>query len=156
MKIINGDSLEVLKRATANSIDAVVTDLQIGDAGEHLVCADLILKGYDTFQSAQGLPFDVVVMVNNKPIRVQVKTTRKERLVPQRSKRTPAYLFHTRRCGKGGRRAYNETDFDVLALVALDIQKVGYLLLEDTKQTIHLNRENLQELTFEKICQKLR
>ena len=26
MKIINGDSLEVLKRATANSIDAVVTD----------------------------------------------------------------------------------------------------------------------------------
>ena len=34
--------------------------LQIGKAGEYLVCADLILKGYIAFLSEQGLPYDVI------------------------------------------------------------------------------------------------
>ena len=51
--------------------------------------------------------------------------------------------------------ATDERDFDVLALVALDIRKVAYLMLDETKQTIHLNRKKFLSLTFEKICQKL-
>ena len=144
-----------MKGLDDNSVDSIVTDLQAGEAGEHIVCTDLILSGIDAFQSAQGLPFDVMAMVGNSPVRVQVKTTRKERAVPQRKEYTPAYLFHTRRCGKGGRRSYNESDFDILALVALDIRQVAYIPLEDTKQTIHLNRGKFTKLTFKKACQKL-
>jgi len=40
---------------------ALSKELQIGKAGEHLVCTDLILKGYNAFLSDQGVPFDVLV-----------------------------------------------------------------------------------------------
>ena len=153
--IIHGNCIEKMKELEPNSVDAIVTDLQVGDAGEHIVCADLILKGHNTFQAAQGLPFDVVSMVGGEMIRIQVKTTRKPRPIPQRKKYTPAYLFHTRRCGKNGRRSYDSKDFDVLALVALDIRTVAYLTLEDTKQTIHLDINRFNNLTFERVCQKL-
>ena len=132
-----------------------VNDLQIGEAGEHLVCADLILNGCPAFQSAQGLPYDVCVNFNNRVYRIQVKTTRAPRPVPQRVNRTDAYLFHTRRCGKGGRQSYAESDFDILALVALDIKKVAYLLLKDTKQTIHLNLEKFLNMGWDVFCQNL-
>jgi hypothetical protein len=32
----------------------------MGKAAEHLVCADLLMKGYKAFLSAQGLPYDVI------------------------------------------------------------------------------------------------
>lgn len=35
-------------------------ELQIGKAGEHLVCCDLLTHGFNAFLSDQGLPFDVV------------------------------------------------------------------------------------------------
>ena len=70
-KMINGENSRVLSECvTCFACDEycpngshpfdLITELQIGEAGEHLVCADLILKGMPTFQSAQGLPFDVV------------------------------------------------------------------------------------------------
>ena len=36
-------------------------DLQIGKAGEYLVCADLILRGFVAYPSEQGLPYDIVL-----------------------------------------------------------------------------------------------
>lgn len=132
-----------------------ISDLQIGEAGEHLVCADLILNGCPAFQSAQGLPYDLCVNFKNRIYRVQVKTTRSPRPVPQRVNHTEAYLFHTRRCGKGGRRSYDKGDFDILALVALDIKKVAYLFLHDTKQTIHLSRDKFLQIGWNKLCQNL-
>lgn len=36
-------------------------ELQLGKAGEHLVCFDLINQGYNAFLADQGLPYDVVV-----------------------------------------------------------------------------------------------
>jgi len=56
-----------------------INDLQAGKAGEYLVCADLIVKGYVAFPSEQGLPFDVVLDVQGRLLRVQVKTTRRLR-----------------------------------------------------------------------------
>ena len=116
-----------------------ISDLDIGRAGEYLVCADLILSGHNAFLSDQGLPFDVVALINGKALRVQVKTTQAKRPVPQRKKHTPAYLFHLRRCGKGGRRSYNDSDFDFMALVALDIMKVAYININECRQTLHIN-----------------
>ena len=132
---------------TFPKVDAVVTDLAAGVAGEHLVCAELLLLGYNAFLTDQNCPYDVAMECGGRLIRIQVKTTRKEKAVPQRAKYTPAYLFHVRRCGKGGRRSYAESDFDVMALVALDTRKVAYIKLSEAKQTIHLSREKFSALS---------
>lgn len=124
-----------------------MSDLDIGTAGEYLVCADLILSGYRAFLTSQTCPYDVAVEVDGKLIRVQVKTTRGKRPIPQRVKHTPAYLFHVRRCGKGGRKNYDENDFDVLALVALDIRKIAYVSLQTARQTMHINEGKFLELS---------
>jgi len=43
-------------------------ELQIGKAGEYLVCADLILKGFIAYPSEQGLPYDVFLDIDGKLI----------------------------------------------------------------------------------------
>ena len=129
-----------------------IDDLQAGKAGEYLVCADLILKGYVAFPSEQGLSFDVV-LVGDKLYKLQVKTTRKLASVPQRKNRTDKYLFHVRRCGKGGRRSYNQGVVDIFALVALDTKTIGYLKASDAKQTMFFLPENGVNLKSK--CKKL-
>jgi len=119
-----------------------MNDLQAGKAGEYLVCADLILKGYIAFPSEQGLPFDIVLSANGNLYKMQVKTTRKPQSVPQRVKRTDKYIFHIRRCGKGGRQSYAEGDVDIFAVVALDTRTIGYLSAKDVKQTMFFLPEN--------------
>jgi hypothetical protein len=104
-----------------------IDDLSIGVAGEHLVCADLITQGYTAFLSDQGLPYDVVADIDGKLTKIQVKTTRQCKEVPQRKEHTPAYLFHIKRCGKGGRKTRTASDVDMFALVALDTKQVGYV-----------------------------
>src|SRR3990167_677214 len=135
-----------------------IADLQAGKAGEYLVCADLILKGYVAFPSEQGLSFDVV-LVGEKLYKLQVKTTRGLAAVPQRKKRTDKYLFHVRRCGKGGRRSYTEGEVDIFALVALDTKTIGYIKASDTKQTMFFLPENGVNLKvkhgFQSKCKKL-
>lgn len=119
-----------------------MNDLQAGKAGEYLVCADLILKGYIAFPSEQGLPFDIVLLTNGRIYKVQVKTTRKPQAVPQRVKRTEKYIFHIRRCGKGGRQSYAKGDVDIFAIVALDTKTIGYIRAKDVKQTMFFLLEN--------------
>jgi hypothetical protein len=106
----------------------IVTDLAAGTAAEHLVCADLLLSGYRAFLSDQNCPYDVAVEVDGRLIRIQVKSTRSQKATPQRVAHTPTYLWHTKRAGKGGRRRYKD-EFDILALVALDIRVVAYIRL---------------------------
>lgn len=107
-------------------------DLQIGQAGEYLVCADLIVLGYDAFLGTQGLPFDVVVRVKDRLLKVQVKTTMMPRTLVGYP---PTYLFHIKRFGKGGGKRYPKGMIDIFALVALDIKEVGYLLPEEVVHT---------------------
>ena len=119
-----------------------INDLQIGKAGEYLVCADLILKGHVAFPSEQGLSFDVVLSVKNKLYKLQIKTTRKPKPIPQRMNRTDKYIFNVRRCGKGGRSFYQEGDVDIFALVALDTKAIGYIKASEVKQTMFFMPEN--------------
>lgn len=113
-----------------------ISDLQAGKAGEYLVCADLISKGYIAFPSEQGLPFDVVVEANGKLLKLQVKSTRSIKAVPQRKKYIPSYLFHIKRMGKGGKKEYSISDVDIFALVALDKKIIGYLPANKVKRTM--------------------
>ena len=40
---------------------------------------------------------------------------------------TPGYLYNVRRAGKAGRRQYADDEFDIVALVAMDVRIVAYL-----------------------------
>lgn len=126
-----GDSLDILP-------DASVTDLGAGTAAEHLVCADLLLGGCRAFLADQNCPYDVAVDIGGRLVRIQVKATRCQRSIPQRREHIPSYMWHVRRAGKAGKRTYQLGDFDLLALVALDIRRTAYLPPSDHKQTIHI------------------
>jgi len=131
-------------------------ELQIGKAGEYLVCADLILKGFVAFLSEQGLPYDVLLDTGNKLIRVQVKTTSGVRIVPQRNKDTKAYVFGIKRHGVGNKKINN--DCDLFALVCLDTMKIGYVLGNEMPTTINIRADELRgsyydedgEITYKK------
>lgn len=115
-----------------------VNDLAAGAAGEHLVCADLLLQGYRAFLSDQNCPYDVAVDIGGRLIRIQVKSTRQPKAIPQRVGHFPAYMWHVRRAGKKGARVYAAGEFDMLALVALDVRKIAYLPPSSLIQTVHI------------------
>lgn len=129
-----------------------ISELEVGRAGEHLVVADLILKGYKAFLTDQGLPFDVVLENDNNLYKIQVKTTLAPSFVPQRVKRTLKYLFHVKRCGKNGIKKYTMSDVDIFALIALDTKEIGYIPNNKAKQTMFfLPKGSLPILSNEKI-----
>lgn len=136
--------------------------LEVGKAGEHLVCADLILKGYKAYLSDQGLPYDVIVDINNKLFKIQVKTTTHSSYIPQRKQNYKSYKFYCRRCGKGGRKEYDYKDFDIMAFVCIEDNLIGYLKNEDVKTTMYFRTKEqkyfsakqgiyLEDCTFDKV-----
>lgn len=100
------------------------TELQIGKAGEHLVCADLSIKGYHAFLADQGSPFDVVAEHDGALLRIQVRTT--QRPVLLKRMKTPVYRFGLKR-GVGSTCRYHG-QCDIFAFVALDTKAIAYLL----------------------------
>lgn len=122
-----------------------VTDLAVGTAAEHLVCADLLLLGYRAFLADQNCPYDVAVEQAGRLIRIQVKSTRQAKPLRQRPGSAPCYQFHCRRAGKAGRRSYSDNDFDVLALVGIDCRIIAYALLSDTPSgTVYLRPSGVE------------
>lgn len=129
--------------------------LTIGTAAEHLVCADLLLAGYRAFLTGQHCPYDVAVEIDGRLIRIQVKGTSEQRSIPNNPAHIPAYVWHVRRAGKKGLRKYCEGEFDMLALVALDIHKIAYIQPSNFRQTIHIRppgtkggKKHFDNLTF--------
>ncbi len=122
----------------------ISNELQIGKAGEYLVCTDIVMKGFIAFPSEQGLPYDVLMDNGNHLLRIQVKTTTAPRIVPQRAKDSHAYIFNVKRCGKNGTQRYNDAEIDMFALVCLDTRKVGYILNGDMPETLNLRVDALR------------
>jgi len=119
-------------------------EMQTGKAGEYLVCADLILKGFIAFPSEQGLPYDVLLDVGDRLLKVQVKTTSKPRKVQQRKKDTTAYIFNVKRNGKNGKGRYSDSEIDLFALVCLDTMLIGYLVTNDMPDTLNIRVDALR------------
>jgi hypothetical protein len=119
-------------------------ELQTGKAGEYLVCADLILKGFVAFPSEQGLPYDVLMDNGSRLLRVQVKTTSGPRKVPQRNKESLAYIFNVKRNGKNGKGRYQDGEIDLFALVCLDVMKVGYVVTKDMPDTLNIRVDSMR------------
>jgi len=127
-------------RHTFNNID----DLQIGKAGEYLVCADLIMSGYIAYPSEQGLPYDVVLDAGGRLLKVQVKTTRTHKQTPQRVNNSNTYAFNVKRRGKMNRELHTTTSCDLFALVALDERIVGYIPNAEVRQTMFFRVDGLR------------
>jgi hypothetical protein len=109
--------------------------LQQGKAAEHLVVFDLIMQGYQAFLADQGMPFDVVVVLPSGTLqRVQVKSSGKQ--ITTGKNHTPHYRFNLRR-GVGTRSRSSAADSDVVAFVAVDARKVGYLKTVDVTSPRH-------------------
>lgn len=103
---------------------ADITDMQAGKAGEFLVCADLIVQGFNAFTAGEGLPYDVVAQVPGRLVKIQVKSLRGPTL---REPEPPLYIAIAMQCGKGGKSKYKADDVDVFAIVALDVKSIGYI-----------------------------
>jgi hypothetical protein len=119
-------------------------ELQIGKAGEYLVCADLIMKGFVAFPSEQGLPYDVLMDNGKRLLRIQVKATTAPRIIPQRAKESQAYIFNIKRHGKNNSQRYDDREVDMFALVCLDTRQIGYLLNGDMPATLNLRVDSLR------------
>ena len=116
-------------------------ELQIGKAGEHLVCCDLILQGYNAFLADQGLPFDIIAEKEGVLKKIQVKTTTK---LFSCDKTKNVYRFGLRR-GKSGKDRLKEVDCDYYAFVALNIKSIAYIPM---KEMYARNRKLKQTMDF--------
>lgn len=121
-----------------------VSELSIGKAGEHLVCADLLLNGHEAFLAAQGAPYDVIGDIRGKLIRIQVKTSQGACRIPQRAGEITGYVFNIRRCGRGGRRKYDESEIDLYALVSVSERVIGYIPAKSCGSCVVLRSEAMR------------
>lgn len=103
---------------------------RIGAAASHIVCADLLLRGYTAFLAAEGARYDIVLDVRGRLLRVQAKGSTSP---ASRARQRPVYRFATRRADRRAPEAkhqlwrYGPDSVDLLALVAIDIRVVAYL-----------------------------
>lgn len=123
---------------------AISKEMQIGKAGEYLVCADLIIKGFVAYPSEQGLPYDVVMDNGEKLLKVQVKTCSKPIRTPQRKETTYNYVFDLSKHGKRNKNEYLDSDIDLFALVTLDTKMIGYVSKSDFRKTMTFRVDSLR------------
>ncbi len=111
--------------------------LEIGKAAEHLVAADLIIRGYRCYLSDQGLPYDLCVDIDGRILRIQVKGTmrpvniNRAGVVPKMG-----YQFNVRKRGRDGRGSrLDKSMCDIVALVAIDARQIFYLPIWEARQS---------------------
>lgn len=138
IELIHGDCMDYMKTCKDNEFDlhGKNKEMQIGKAGEYLVCADLITKGFIAYPSEQGLPYDVVLDTGENLIKVQVKTTLTYKQKPQSVSNNKTYAFNVKRCGKNNQSIHTKQSCDIFALVGLKEKIIGYMLNKDVKQTM--------------------
>ena len=123
-------------------------ELNIGRAGEYLAMADILMQGYQCFDSGQGAKYDLIMEnEGGKLLKIQVKTTAKPKKWNSEAhqKTTESYFFHTKRTGKNGTKSYTNDDFDIYALVMMDINKIAYIKNTDMpKASITLRDRSLK------------
>jgi len=111
-----------------NSTSFVSSDAKrFGRIGEHLVCADLLLSGFEAYM-VYDRPYDLIVESGSKLYKVQIKTTYQARYAYQKSKtQKRVYSFNVHRNGYRRGNAYKQGDVDLFALVALDSKYIAYM-----------------------------
>lgn len=111
--------------------------IESGKAGEHLVCADLLLSGHNPILvSDPASPFDILLRIDSRLLKIQVKSTSKPRFnwgsVKGERKfcTTPSYLFNVSASGYKRQSYYSTHEVDIFAFVSLDTKTIAYLPYE--------------------------
>jgi len=113
-------------------------ELELGLAGEHLVCAELLGQNLRAFRTEQNCPYDVALEYKGRLIRIQVRCTEKPKPYPQkRQNHITGYTWYIR-MGKGARKSHNPNSFDILALVAFDTRKIAYFPRNKVRITMQI------------------
>lgn len=119
-----------------------LSSIRQGSRAEHLVIAELLSQGYPAFLSGGSLKYDVVVEVNSRLHKIQVKSTMRSRL--QGRSTNHAYMFKISSNRRG--HLYQSDDYDILALVALDINQVAYMNFSDVSGMQKISLGTLRDL----------
>lgn len=117
---------------------------KVGKAGEFLVGADLILKGFDVSQAGETLPYDLLLDTGARVLKVQVKTTEGPKITNQWRGKSEAYVFSVKRKGAYGNKRYEDNEVDIFALVALDTKQIGYITNREMPTTINIRTDALK------------
>lgn len=110
------------------------TELMKGIAGEHLVCFDLMMQGYNVTMSEQGMAYDLVLDLEGLLAKVQVKSTTTWKSPVEGSGHVPSYVFCGNK-GNGAKIGYKAHEVDLFALVCLETLQVGYVSFEDMSRS---------------------
>lgn len=126
------------KIAQLEKLSGPLRATDVGKIAEHLVCADILIQGYSAFLSDQGLPYDVLADVDSKLIRIQVKATLFSRnLIRKKYTWKDVYAWNVRD-NKHNRQRLTHDRCDIVALVALDINKIAYIPVSACSSTVYL------------------
>lgn len=98
-------------------------ELEMGKCGEYYAIFSLMKQGFTAFLSDQGLPYDIVVDVNGRLLKGQVKTTWAR---GNYTKSREVYRFGTR-SGKRGQTRTVQLTCDFYAFVALADEKIAFM-----------------------------
>lgn len=98
---------------------------QKGSCGELAVALDLTSKGYSVFTELGDLSrTDLIVLVNNKPIKIQVKA----RYMDERSK---TLAVRTTKDGPNYSYKYELSDVDIFAIYSLNTKEILYITAQE-------------------------
>jgi hypothetical protein len=114
--------------------------IEAGTAGEHIACADLILSGRRAFLTSAGLPYDIIVDVEGRLLRIAVKSTRGPRMRAGRPDSRASYKFAVT---KTGSKRYTSADADIAAMVSIDTRRVAYLPLAECGSAVEILAEHV-------------
>ena len=109
----------------------------IGDIGEAVLTAEFLKHNIPVFKPVgDNLPYDLLVFINGKYKRIQVKTT--ENIV------NGTMIFQTNITNpfKKTRRKYTTEEVDIFGLYCLENNFVGLLKIEDCSSTDTIIRVN--------------
>jgi len=113
--------------------------LRVGRIGEYLTAAELeALSVKCDIVSQAG--FDILAWYDNKPIRVQVKSTLRPSLICK-TRKTPTYNFSCSHSGKNAMLTEKQTD--IIAFCAIDIKRVRFIHVSEVTAKNHRFRVDM-------------
>jgi len=110
----------------------------IGSMGEFLTAYKLVQMGYPTEVIRLG-KIDLLTVVHDRPLRVQVKTTRKRAYRDNRSNANHRayYSYHFSTCsGCKPKYPLSKKDCDIVALVAVDLERIFFVRTKELEGRI--------------------
>ena len=113
----------------------------VGTAGEYIAMANA-LEQFISCQHIHGEPFDLLLFVDRKFIKVQVKTEKKPN--------NRGYSFRPLK-GSGKKTKYVAGEVDIFAFVEMVSRQTAWLPIAETSSSRHtIQPENFQEYTLER------